>query len=69
MNEGLLNRLASKIGEAHLRSICLALNKKVGGINQAGDGITVNMLECVDYGVRNPVSLASIADVLKISHK
>ena len=70
MNNELIARLASKQGEAQLRSICLSLNQPCTGITlETGKSVKVNMLECVDYGINNPVSFASIADVFSIPHK
>jgi len=66
MNTALLVRLADKRGEAQLRSICLALNRKVDTLDIDRNPGKRNMLELVNYGIEHPVRLKQLAEVFKI---
>ena len=68
-NTALLKRLADrKRGEGQLREICLKLNRKTEGIDNAGESYQVNMLDCIDYGYGEyRVSFRSIAGMFKLT--
>jgi len=67
INESLAFRLGSKDGEARLRSICLALNRKTDSIDIDRVKGQVNMLYMVNYGINRAVKMASVASLFKIN--